>query len=128
MCKCYNMNLEKASVQIRSNPVTNKPYYYTYDGADGKPTVTVCLLRHDEGFARGVALRSKADKTFTETGTIKALGRAVKAAYREGQLLPIRRDRAIRILFEAGAHPFHFKSEYPVKLTTREIYELQQAR
>jgi hypothetical protein len=97
-----------------------KPMIYKYDDSFERPVITIALLKKGKQFARGIALCSKMDHTAAEKGEVKAVGRATKAVVRKESCLPIRRNEAIRILFEAGAPPFKYKAEFPAKLTSYE--------
>jgi hypothetical protein len=97
-----------------------KEWMYEYRNEHERPVVTVCLTKAGKQFARGIALCSKLDHIDSNKGAIKARGRAIKAATRKAPDLPINRDEAIRILFEADAPPFKYKAEFPAKLTALE--------
>jgi len=103
-----------------------EPLFYHYGYRHEKPVVTVCLVKKGRQFGRGLALCSKLDYPNNSVGTVKAQGRAIKAITRKANDLPIDRDEAIRLLFEADAPPFKFKAEFPAKLTTyeKELYAI----
>jgi len=104
-----------------------KELIYEYKNAHDRPIVTVYLVKVGKQFARGIALCSKLDHIDPNKGAIKAKGRAIKAATRKAPALPINRDEAIRILFDAGAPPFRYKAEFPAKLTNEEQKLLEAA-
>ena len=104
-----------------------KELIYEYKNAHDRPIVTVYLVKVGKQFARGIALCSKLDHIDPNKGAIKAKGRAIKAATRKAPDLPINRDEAIRILFDAGAPPFRYKAEFPAKLTNEEQKLLEAA-
>lgn len=97
-----------------------KELIYEYKNEREKPIVTVYLVKVGKQFARGIALCSKLDHIDPNKGAIKAKGRAIKAATRKAPDLPINRDEAVRILFDAGAPPFRYKAEFPARLTNEE--------
>ena len=97
------------------------PIIYHYGERFQKPVVTVCLLKKGKQFARGLTMCSKLDEPNSNSGLNKAKGRAEKAIVNKKPDLPINRNEAIRLLFESGAPPFRFKSEFPAKLTHEEM-------
>lgn len=104
-----------------------KELVYHYKDNHGNPIVTVCITKKGKQFARGIALCSKLDHIDQNKGAIKARGRAVKAATRKAPDLPVNRNEAIRILFEADAPPFKYKADFPAKLTMQEQKLLEVA-
>lgn len=108
-------------------PKKNDPVFYTYNDEREKPIVTVCLAKKGKQFARGLSIRSRRDYHRENVGNEKAKGRATKAITRKKSDLPVNRDEAIRLLFEAEAPPFRYKAEFPAALTPNEEILLEEA-
>ena len=113
---------EERNITATSQEVLNTPQpniYYVITDKQAKPIITIVLAKKENSniYIRGIAICSKDDHININLGQTKALGRARKALKQNKSTLPINRDEAIRTLFEVKSTPFHYKSEFNIKLT-----------
>jgi len=79
----------------------NVKYYYGREIGTGHPKVTVCLIRGDKGFYRGISICSNSEKSINKIkGKHMASGRALKAMYNMESSMPVTRSIAIDVLMK----------------------------
>lgn len=76
----------------------NQIYYYYLRDKQGSPVVTVCVVRQDSYFARGVAICSKADQPVKKIGRKIARDRALWAIHNGMDNTLICSDAAIEVM------------------------------
>jgi len=91
----------------------NEKYYYLRN-TKNEPVVTVCILKEEAKFARGVAVCSDKDISCKRIGRAIAKGRAKKAFRESGSSALVRRGIARDILHSVGISSYwnSYKSHY----------------
>ena len=97
-----------------------KKYYYYYRDDEGKPYVTVCIMKFGEYYARGLSICSLNDNPVKEEGRKQARKRAYHALFNMINTEEISRNNAYSVLEHTRSQVFHFKSEYNPILTSHE--------
>ena len=98
----------------------NQIYYYYLRDTQGKPVVTVCVVRKDSYFARGVAICSKADQPVKKVGRTIARNRALWAIHNGKSKTLICSDAAIEAIDDVDASNIINQAEFGPDLTVFE--------
>lgn len=116
------MNDARAQVVIRKKECSKPDYeYYYYERTTigNYPAITVCLLLIGGFISRGLTLCSPSEPYIDkECARQRARGRAMKAFYRRKTSMPIRQEKALKILYSCCKVGAYFdKSVFEPQLT-----------
>lgn len=97
-----------------------KTIFYYERTEDKKPLITICLIRKNGDYARGVAYCSFLDNPSKKRGRAIAEGRALKALKRKENNDLTTRNEPYKIAQACGTWPFPHKSSFPAQLSNIE--------
>ena len=107
--------------ESENKELEDKVFYYHLRDYTMKPMVTVCIMRTDGIYTRGVSICSLKEMPVKAVGRELAADRAIQALRTEASELPVYRDEADEVLEQVEGSPvFEFKSEYSPNLTVFE--------
>lgn len=95
----------------------DKTFFYHVRDYSMRPMVTVCIMRVDGVYSRGVSICSEKEMPVKATGRDIAYSRAKDAYRSERDEFPVNRAEAVDILSLVNCLDFNFKSEYAPELT-----------
>ena len=97
--------------------VQEKVIFYYIRDYQKRPVITVCLIRFNGIWSRGVAICSDKDQPVKKEGRMKAFGRAQKATCNQNTVDPVRTPKSsLPMLPHWDLCKFAFKSDYDTNL------------